>query len=235
MVRSVLLEFIDSPFMQAVGVGIAIAAGSVALGAAVLLWRLTRAGLRQWKCLRAAPGPALVVHWLGAGLLLLPAALVGLVAVLVLAGGAASVVYERERDAQYKVALQQHQDSVYQAVAGRYAQAGAPPPDTGWADAASNLPPGRASLVLRRNGTFSYHSTIATDVTTDTAGTWKLEKTMDTFKLMDFEPVFYQASTAKPGGLRAIVMNDGRINFYGAYYLNNQYTRFDLPPTGAPH
>lgn len=198
--RPFLLEFVDSAFFQAFMVGLMIVMGLAVLAAAGLLWVLTRDGLRGWRSLRAAPGPAPWAQRLEAARLLLPIALVGLLA----AGKGAQFVYQSDRNGQRWETLEAEKTALRTRTPGRYVLADTllrsqPHPklvhrvsEAGWSLPDTTVlvagqpysqgaeghrrPTPSAELTLRANGTFDYHSNIEGDAAgNQVAGIWKVE------------------------------------------------------------
>ncbi|WP_140467775.1 hypothetical protein [Hymenobacter nivis] len=198
--RPFLLEFVDSAFFQAFMIGLMIVVGLGVLGAAAVLWVLARDGLRGWRNLRAAPGPLPWAQRLEAVRLLLPVALVGLLA----AGKGGQYLYQSDQEGQRWGALQTQKVALQSRAPGRYfladtllrskpypklvhrlSKANWPLPDTTVLVAGQpysqgvegrRRPTPYAELTLRANGTFDYHSNIEDDATgNQAAGIWKVE------------------------------------------------------------
>ena len=226
-----LLEFIDSGFMTAVFYLMAFGAAVVAVAAIVGLWRLTRAGVRRWQSIRAAPQPVPLSQRLGAVLLVLPATVVGLLAVCSLILGVWFNKREQEGMHKHAAAVQQHQVTTRAALEGHYFLA-----DSMLLTASdeSFVTPAwtalvHADLILRPDSTYSYHSSIPADVTIDTTGTWKMVGYQydERFNYEQFAVVFSPA-TRRACGLSISREANGPIYSNGAYYRNDGYTPFKL-------
>ncbi|WP_046245908.1 hypothetical protein [Hymenobacter terrenus] len=106
-----LLEFIDSDFMQGVFYLIAFLAASFALAVIIVLWHLTQAGLKAWQSIRNSPQPVPLSRRLVVALLLTPAAVLSLLGVCALGLTVWVNREERHRYREKAVRVQQHQDS----------------------------------------------------------------------------------------------------------------------------
>ena len=119
-----LLEFIDSDFMKAVffliAFGTAVAAIAATVIAIVVLWKLTRAGVRRWHGLRAAGQPISPTQLLGILLMVLPGPVLGLLA-LTFAVGVGTIEFEyRQQIQDVESRLQQHRAELRRQTVGRY-------------------------------------------------------------------------------------------------------------------
>ena len=185
-----LLAFVDSQFFSLIFWAIILL---LALVAAVGIWVLAVLARRSLRYSRSLPTTAAWWQRLGALLLLLPAAFVGLMVLLIGPEMLLDDYRNRQVTTAFREALHQKEARLRLQVAGRYILAdsvlSAPNPAwyaDGWAladttllaaDRANHGRPPRVELLLRPEGTFIYRSTIVGDAAgAQATGQWRLRE-----------------------------------------------------------